>query len=1343
MVFDTTMTTAVNTTASFGRGGNITFSVFGGSGSATVDPNSGLITPVQAGTITLTASSAGDVDYNPATTNQLISIYPATPTLTITSANATVVDGALQASLTTTASQDIGTLSYAITNGDTGSALVDGNGLLTAISAGQVTLTITSAGNTNYNSASVSQNISIGQATPTLTITSANEMVFDTTMTALVNTTASFGRGGNITFSVFGGSGSATVDPNSGLITPVQAGTITLTASSAGDADYNPATTNQLISIYPATPTLTITSANATVVDGALQASLTTTASQDIGTLSYAITNGDTGSALVDGNGLLTAISAGQVTLTITSAGNTNYNSASVSQNISIGQATPTLTITSANEMVFDTTMTTAVNTTASFGRGGNITFSVFGGSGSATVDPNSGLITPVQAGTITLTASSAGDADYNPATTNQLISIYPATPTLTITSANATVVDGALQASLTTTASQDIGTLSYAITNGDTGSALVDGNGLLTAISAGQVTLTITSAGNTNYNSASVSQNISIGQATPTLTITSANEMVFDTTMTALVNTTASFGRGGNITFSVFGGSGSATVDPNSGLITPVQAGTITLTASSAGDVDYNPATTNQLISIYPATPTLTITSANATVVDGALQASLTTTASHPIGTLSYSILNNTGSALVNSSGVVRAVQHGIVFLKITSSGNTNYNSATTSQAITINKSTPTLTITSSNIIPVGGTLTATVLSTATYNRGGAKAFAIVSGSGSATVNPSTGYIQAVSAGTVTLTVVTSGDADYYTASTSQLITIGKTTPTLTITSSSALVVGNTLTVMASTTAGVGNGGAMAFALIGGSGSATINSSTGLMTAINAGAVTVMVSTAGDINYNASSTSQLITISKATPTLNITSGNTMSVDGSLSATATTTATGGRGGAFSYSIGVGSGSATVNSSTGRIRAIDAGTVTLLVSTSGDANYNAASTSQIITINKVTPTLTITSGNAVSGTLSATVTTTATGGRGGAITFAIVTGSGSATVNPNTGYIQAISAGTVTLVVSSAGDADYNPATSNQLLSVGKNTQILTITSANTLAVDGVLTASVTTTAGDGGGTITYSVINGTGSIVVNSSTGVIRAVQVGTVTLKATSSGNTNYASANTTQVFTITKGTPTLSITSASTMMVSSTLTATVVTTATYGRGGSKTFSIVGGSGSATVNASTGLIQSISSGTVTLTVVTSGDANYYSATASQLITIGGGMLMVKPVNKVPVDNPLPPEKGGTVFNPTDDPIVAEEDIVISQVLSPNGDGLNDVLDVKHIEKYSNNELVIADRRGEAVFKAHGYNNDTIVFAGLSDTGVQLEDGIYYYTLVWYDHGSMNRKLGYFKLKRQ
>ncbi len=53
---------------------------------------------------------------------------------------------------------------------------------------------------------------------------------------------------------------------------------------------------------------------------------------------------------------------------------------------------------------------------------------------------------------------------------------------------------------------------------------------------------------------------------------------------------------------------------------------------------------------------------------------------------------------------------------------------------------------------------------------------------------------------------------------------------------------------------------------------------------------------------------------------------------------------------------------------------------------------------------------------------------------------------------------------------------------------------------------------------------------------------------------------------------------------------------------------------------------------------------------------------------------------------------------------------------------------------MITDRKGKAVFKAHGYNNDTVVFAGKSTDGSPLLDGIYYYTVVLYNNGfKMNR----------
>ena len=575
---------------------------------------------------------------------------------------------------------------------------------------------------------------------------------------------------------------------------------------------------------------------------------------------------------------------------------------------------------------------------------------------------------------------------------------------------------------------------------------------------------------------------------------------------------------------------------------------------------------------------------------------------------------------------------------------------------------------------------------------------------------------ITAIGAGTVTLTATSAGDTDYDAASTSQLITIGKTTPTLTITSVNTLSVDGTLTATITTSATGGRGGAITFAIVGGSGSATVDGNSGLITAIGAGTVTLTATSAGDTDYNAASTSQLITIGKTTPTLAITSANILSVYGTLTATVTTSATGGRGGAITFAIVGGSGSATVDVNSGLITAIVVGTVTLTAISAGDTNYYPASTSQLITIGKTTPTLAITSANILNvyGTLTATVTTSATGGRGGAITFAISGGSGSATIDGNSGFITAIGAGTVTLTATSAGDTDYDVASTSQLITIGKSGQVLTITSSNMMVVDGSLAASVISTAGNGG-TATYSIENGTGSALVNASTGLIQAIMHGTVTLMATTAGNSTYAPASTSQLITISKGSPTLMFTSSDKMLVGQTLTATVNTTATYGRGGAKIYSILGGSGSATVNSSTGLIYAVGSGTVTLMVSSAGDADYNPSSSSQLLTISND------VGVVPED----------LFK-----------VLISKAVSLNGDGLGDKFVIKRIENYPENEVVIVDKGGKIVFKAHGYNNETIVFDGQSNDGAPVVDGTYYYRIILYDNGVVNRFMGYFKLKR-
>ena len=57
------------------------------------------------------------------------------------------------------------------------------------------------------------------------------------------------------------------------------------------------------------------------------------------------------------------------------------------------------------------------------------------------------------------------------------------------------------------------------------------------------------------------------------------------------------------------------------------------------------------------------------------------------------------------------------------------------------------------------------------------------------------------------------------------------------------------------------------------------------------------------------------------------------------------------------------------------------------------------------------------------------------------------------------------------------------------------------------------------------------------------------------------------------------------------------------------------------------------------------------------------------------------------------------DVIVADK-VEVPKVITPNGDGFNDVLEVKGLAKYPNNELVIFNRWGSEVFRAAPYIND-------------------------------------------
>lgn len=102
------------------------------------------------------------------------------------------------------------------------------------------------------------------------------------------------------------------------------------------------------------------------------------------------------------------------------------------------------------------------------------------------------------------------------------------------------------------------------------------------------------------------------------------------------------------------------------------------------------------------------------------------------------------------------------------------------------------------------------------------------------------------------------------------------------------------------------------------------------------------------------------------------------------------------------------------------------------------------------------------------------------------------------------------------------------------------------------------------------------------------------------------------------------------------------------------------------------------------------------------------------------------------------------------DQISIPLAITPNGDGINDVLVIKGVEFFPENSIVIVNRNGTKVFEAKGYDNSQVIFQGKessqnSFSGRFRSDfvpaGTYFYSFRYKDGEVYKRKTGYFIIK--
>lgn len=108
------------------------------------------------------------------------------------------------------------------------------------------------------------------------------------------------------------------------------------------------------------------------------------------------------------------------------------------------------------------------------------------------------------------------------------------------------------------------------------------------------------------------------------------------------------------------------------------------------------------------------------------------------------------------------------------------------------------------------------------------------------------------------------------------------------------------------------------------------------------------------------------------------------------------------------------------------------------------------------------------------------------------------------------------------------------------------------------------------------------------------------------------------------------------------------------------------------------------------------------------------------------------------------------DLIIMDDGVEVFNVITPNNDGIHDVLTIRGIENYPNNTIKIYNRWGVLVYATKAYNNDSNYFDGTSEGRVtvaqdnQLPVGTYFYILDYSPSagGKMTTLTGYIYINR-
>jgi GH18 family chitinase len=968
-------------TATSNSTGAISYTVTNGTGAATLSGSNLNLT--QAGTVTLTINVAATQNYAASSITQTITINAlVNPTITFGNLTKTYGDPAFTVAATSNSS---GAITYSISSGSEFASITAG-GQVTIKGAGSVTIQASQAASANFSAATATATLTINKAS--LTITADNQSkVYNTANPSLTMNYSGFVNGDN--------SGAVSVQPTiaTTAVTASNVGTYPITLAGGSATNYNITLVNGTLTVTQATPTLSYTGATSGNQGSTISLSAT---SNSTGLITYSVVN-ETGAASVAGSSLYLT-QTGSVSLTVSVASTQNYTAASIQIKINVNAlGVPTITLDNITKTYGDPVFTVSATSDSP----GAITYSIISGAQFATITSN-GQITITGAGTVSIKATQAASGSFSAGSATAVLTITKATLTVTAddktkiyntanpvltrtysgfvygqtasnivppsistsatsssdvgtyaivltggSSSNYTfvLVNGTLaitQATptlnylgLTTgsvgqainllSSSNSTGTIVYTVTNG-TGAASVSGT-TLNLSQQGTVTLTITVQGTVNYKSVSIDKTITINGA-PTFTFDDITKTYGDADFTVQATSNSA----GAITYSISSGSQYASITSD-GKVTIKGAGTVVINATQAASGSYTSGTTTATLVINKAI--LTVTADDKSKQYNTVNPVLTRSFSGFVYGQSPSVLSSVPSI---ATSALKDSDVGVYPITLVGGSSSNYDFVLIAGSLTITQATPPLVYDGETTGDEGTSIALSVITPST----GDITYTITNGTGTATLSGET--LSLTQAGTVTLTITLAPTTNYSGKTIQQVITINSlVNPTITF-----VDIVKTYGDPNFTVAAISNSpGTFTYTITSGNAFASISSS-GEVTILGAGSVTIQATQQASSGYNSGIATATLTINKAAVVLTYTG----PTSGKVGEVLTLTATSSSSGAINYSVvagGTGSGTIAGNQlSLGTV-----GQITLQVTAVGDANHTSQTITQVITITTAT------------------------------------------------------------------------------------------------------------------------------------------------------------------------------------------------------------------------------------------------------------------------------------------------------------------------------------------------------------------------------------------------------